>query len=101
VNDAPRMEVRDTRMTKGIELLLAVVGVLIASSLAWVGNNINNLNSTVAGMSQQSAAMIARLETNERQDDRQDDRLNNIDGRVYTLEGRTLRGHPQENRRGQ
>lgn len=99
-NDGARMEVRDSRVTRGIELLLAVVGVLIAGALAWVGNNINTLNTTVAKMSEQSASMISRLEANERKDDRQDDRINSIDGRVYSLEGRTLRGHMSEGRRG-
>jgi hypothetical protein len=95
-----RMNVRDNRVSRGIELLLAIVGVLIASSLAWVGTNINTLNTTVAKMSEQSAASIARLEANERKDDRQDDRLNSIDGRVYTLEGRALRGLIQEQSNG-
>lgn len=101
----PVMQVRDGRVTKGIEWIMVIVGVLIAAALTWVANSINTLNTTVATMSNQSQNIVAGLAKNDARDDRQEDRINGIDGRTYSLEarmgaidGRNTRG---EGRRGQ
>lgn len=86
------VEMKDGRVTRGIEWALALVGSLIALALAWVANNINDLNTTVARMSSQSEAVVARIQVNDSHDDKQDDRINGLERSVSVIEGRTFRG---------
>lgn len=89
-------ESRDSRMSVLVKVLMSVGCVLIASILTWVGTTLVGIKeslATLAATSQvQTQAIVAQLNKNDARDDAQEQRINGIDGRVYTLEGRNLRG---------
>lgn len=81
---------------------LAVTPIAVVGIGAWIANSIGNLNATVTRLVTQNEAIINRLNTNDSLNDRQDTRLLNVEQKVYTLEGKAMRGVPfdQEARRG-
>jgi hypothetical protein len=73
---------------------MASLGVVAVGVVGWVAVSINELNVNVA-------RLVTRLDSKEFRDDTQDtrisraeDRIENLNRNVSTLEGRNLRGEP-------
>lgn len=92
------ISVTDSRVTRGINWAMGLLGTAAVLVGAWIGSTLVGLRESVAVIVSQNAALIQRLDKNEIRDDAQEQRINNIDGRVYSLEGRALRGGPGEAR---
>jgi hypothetical protein len=86
----------DSRVTRGIAIFMGCLGVAAVGVVGWVAISINELNVNVA-------RLVTRLDSKEFRDDTQDtrisraeDRLETVTGAVRTLEGKNLRGGPDE-----
>lgn len=94
------IEMRDSRVSNGIAWAMGILAVCIGSAILWVGSTLVGIRESLATLaatsSAQTAAVVAQLNRNDLRDESQEARLNNIDGRVYTLEGRNLRGATRE-----
>ncbi len=84
----------DPRVSRGLSVFMASLGVVAVGVVGWVAVSINELNVNVA-------RLVTRLDSKEFRDDAQDmrisraeDRLEDVTGAVRTLEGKTLRGEP-------
>lgn len=89
-----QMGLRDPRVSAAAQWLMNVLQGLIVIALAFVANNLYQVNLTLAAnavMQQEMSRQLAEVRT---VNDRQEDHINYVDRRVYTLEGRTLRGVP-------
>lgn len=82
----------DPRVSRGISIFLASLGVVAVGVVGWVAISINELNINVA-------RLVTRLDSKEFRDDTQDarlsrteDRVEDLNDAVRTLEGRNLRG---------
>lgn len=95
VSSSATQSVSDPRVTKGIGVVVGLMGLAALSIGTWIGATLVGLRESVATIVAQNASLIQRLDKNDVRDDAQDMRINGIDGRVYTLEGRNLRGGPQ------
>lgn len=87
-------ESRDPRVSAVTALFMNVLQGLIAITLAFVANNIYQINLTLAAdavTKQDTARQLAEIRT---KNDQQDDHISATDQRVYTLEGHNLRGGP-------
>lgn len=86
--------------------VMNVLQGLVVIALAFVSNNLYQINLTLAAdavskqeMSTKIANAVARIEKNEDRDDKQEDHINYVDRRLYQLEGKNSRG-AQESSRG-
>lgn len=68
--------------------MAAVTGLWIA------GNNLYQINLTLAANAVRDQEQDRQLAEMRALNDRQEDHINSVDRRVYTLEGRNLRGGP-------
>ena len=89
-----RME--DSRFTHLIGWSALAVGGLFVTFLIWIGSTLVGIKESMASMAatmgEQAKALAARVDRNDQLDERQEQHINYVDGRVYTLEGRNLRG---------
>jgi hypothetical protein len=86
----------DPRVSRGISLFMASLGVVAVGVVGWVAISINELNVNVA-------RLVTRLDSKEFRDNTQDtrisrteDRVEDLNSAVRTLEGRNLRGGMQD-----
>lgn len=94
--------VKDPRVTSAAEMIRNVVGGLTVLALAFVANNLYQVNLTLAAdavwkeqMMRELAALKASQMRNADLDDRQEDHINAVDRRLVGVEqamGKTLRG---------
>lgn len=96
----------DSRLTKIIAWCAAFLSAVLSVSVVVIGStavstlielqrDVAVIKTTVASS---NANIGERIQRGEARDDAQEARINNIDGRVYSLEGRTLRGGPEAHR---
>jgi hypothetical protein len=92
----------DPRFSHARDWAMGILAVLIGAAIIWFGSTLVSIKESLATLaatsSAQTAAIVAQLNKNDSRDDAQDARVNGIDGRVYTLEGRNLRGGPEVRR---
>jgi hypothetical protein len=100
MTDAPSMIVRDGRLTTIIGWGAAVFGSATLMVGGWIASNIASLNTTVTTLVVETRGINRRLDVSDVRDDTQDARIDDLTGSVRTLEGRNMRGHTQEPRRG-
>lgn len=86
------IQMRDSRMSVLVGIGLAVTPVAVVGIGAWIANSIANLNTTVTRLVTQNEAVIARLNAADIVNDKQDGRLLNVEQKVYSIEGRVMRG---------
>lgn len=96
---------RDPRVDRAATWLMNLLQGLMVIVLAFVANNLYQVNLTLAGdavLKQQMlsaiAALNSRLDKNEARDDRQEDHLNDVDRRTVKVEqatGTQTRGGPR------
>ncbi len=86
------ISLRDSRMSVLVGIGLAVTPIAVVGIGAWIANSIATLNTTVTRLVTQNEAVIARLNANDGVNDRQDLRLLKVEEKVYSIEGRVLRG---------
>ena len=96
------MIVQDGRVSKFIGWVVGVVGSICISlggigvvTLVALRDDVRDLKSTVGFMNQANNERSTRAEIRL---DSLEERTNDINGRVYTLEGRNLRGGPELHR---
>jgi hypothetical protein len=84
----------DPRVSRGISIFMGSLGIVAVAVVGWVAMSINELNVNVG-------KLVTRLDSKEFRDDTQDtrisraeDRIEDLNRDVSTLEGRNLRGGP-------
>lgn len=97
--------IREVRPSMAAFVMNVLQG-LVVIALAFVSNNLYQINLTLAAdavskqeMASKLAGAIARIEKGEDRDDKQEDHINYVDRRLYQLEGKNMRG-PSESGRG-
>lgn len=90
------IHLRDGRFSRLIAWASLSVGGLFVSGLIWTANTLVSIKESLATM---ATTMVNQNGVNSRVDaknDQQDQRLNQHDRELATLEGRNLRGPPSE-----
>ncbi len=83
---------RDPRVSKALGWVYGVLGTAFVSGTWLAANNLYQLNLTVAAdaiWKQEMARQVAEVRA---LNERQEEHINAVDRRVYTLEGKNLRG---------
>lgn len=83
---------RDPRVSAAAAWLMNVLQGLIVIALAFVANNLYQVNLTLAADAVTKQEMSRQLAELRLKNDQQDQHIDYVDRRVYTLEGRNLRG---------
>ncbi len=97
MNDGARVsigEVRDTRVTTAIAWcggIFATAMVLIGS---WIATSITSLNTNVTRLVVLTEGLTSRQDKSDTRDDRQDDKIIDLQRDVSTINGKNLRGGP-------
>lgn len=89
-----RIEQHDPRVTAAAQWVMNILQGLIVLVLAFVADNLYQVNLTLAADAVSKQEMARQLAENRALDERQEEHINSVDRRVYTLEGRNLRGGP-------
>lgn len=83
---------RDPRVTAVGGIVMNVLQGLIVVALSFVANNLYQVNLTLAANAVMQQELSRQLSEVRNINDKQEDHLNYVDRRVYSLEGRNLRG---------
>lgn len=89
---------RDPRVSAAQQWLMNVLQGLIVIALAFVANNLYQVNLTLAADAVSKQEMVRQLSDVRSVNERQEEHINYVDRRVYTLEGKNLRGGPDRGR---
>jgi ubiquinone biosynthesis protein UbiJ len=84
----------DPRVSRGLSIFMGCLGVVAVAVGAWVGTSINQLNVSVGRLAERIEAKESRDVTQDTRISRAEDRIENLNRDVATLEGRNLRGGP-------
>lgn len=92
------IEVRDPRVSAAAQWVMNILQGLIVLVLAFVANNLYQVNLTLAADAVSKQEMARQLSEVRGVNERQEEHINYVDRRVYTLEGKNLRGGPDRGR---
>ncbi len=89
--------IQDPRVTTIGTFVMNVLQGLVVLALAFVANNLNSINLTLAADAVSKQEMARQLAEVRAKNEQQEEHINYVDRRVYTLEGRSLRGPAEPN----
>lgn len=91
----PRQEIgQDPRVSAAAAWFMNLLQGLVVIALAFVANNLYQINLTLAADAVTKQEMARQIAEVRAKNDQQDQHIDYVDRRVYTLEGRNLRGGP-------
>lgn len=82
-------DMQDARVSRGITWVLGIIGSLLVVALCFCANNLWQLNLTMRDVLTQNKTTVAQLSDHEL-------RLRQVERSISTIEGRNLRGGPQQ-----
>jgi hypothetical protein len=89
-----RISLRDGRVSKVLAWCYGSIGMAIVTGTWVAANNLYQINLTLAAYAVSKQEFDRQLVEIRALNERQEDHINAVDRRVYTLEGRNLRGGP-------
>jgi hypothetical protein len=90
--------IKDPRMSKLLAWFYGSLGMACVTGSWIAANNLYQINLTLAADAIVKQEMARQLAEQRALNERQDEHINAVDRRVYTLEGRNLRGGPTRGR---
>ena len=96
-----RIQMRDDRVSRVMAWLAVTLGSAFVTGVWIAANNLFEINRTLAANAVQVQWMSQQIAEAKELNERQEEHINAVDRRVYTLEGRNMRSGPDaETRRG-
>lgn len=93
-----RIEMKDPRVSAIGAWISNIIQGLVVLVLAWVANNLYQVNLTLAADAVTKQQMLAAIADHKDLIQDHERRLETLSGRVYVLEGKTMRGVPDGKR---